>query len=394
MATDLYNGERLMDVPSIDSQIENEHRHRYKMASEYIVGKYVLDAACGSGYGTKILAEAAKTVIGIDYDADLVEYCKNNNEKKNVIFRQMSVVKLDFPDNYFDAVVSFETIEHISPEQQPIFIKEIKRVLKPEGLLFISSPDQAVWERWQNGDPNEFHIGELDRDNFEKLLKKYFCQFYLYAQDYVPASIITSSDDTNSSKLIYSQNYDFNTQPLYNIAICSDGNIPSISSSVYLQNRISAYIEKQLGFSEMYLYFDQGDGFCEADKIKAPLKCSSGDLLSVTFSLPAEAKALRFDPGEKPCCISEIHLSDDCLSVNAVNGVCQADGSFLFICPDPMFLIEGASSYPRYTEITIRLKYSFLEQGILSYIETLKKQEYQLAKKNQRMVWKRRRKWK
>ena len=86
MATDLYNGERLMDVPSIDSQIENEHRHRYKMASEYIVGKYVLDAACGSGYGTKILAEAAKTVIGIDYDADLVEYCKNNNEKKNVIF--------------------------------------------------------------------------------------------------------------------------------------------------------------------------------------------------------------------------------------------------------------------------------------------------------------------
>lgn len=392
MPDNLYNDERLIDVPKIDSQIENEHRHRYKIAADYVKGKYVLDAACGSGYGTEILAEVAQAVIGIDYSAEVIEYCRSKNEKENATFIQMSVIKLSFPDNYFDVVVSFETLEHLSLHQQPLFMKEVKRVLKQDGLFIVSSPDKVVWEYWANEGPNKFHLGEICRDDFERLLKQFFCQTYICAQDYVAASIVLGEDNVEFSKLIYSQNYDFNTPPLYNIAFCSDVNLPQFLSSIYLQNRMSAYIESKLGFSEMYLYFDQGHGFCEADKIKAPLKFLGGGLFSVTFWLPAEATALRFDPGEKACCIKGIHLSDHSLSINAVNGEFQSDGSFLFLCADPIFLIEGAQSYPKDTEISIELKYSPLEQVILPYIRDLKKQQALLVERNRRLRWKRKEK--
>ncbi|MCG7754945.1 class I SAM-dependent methyltransferase, partial [Flavihumibacter cheonanensis] len=84
-----------------------------------------------------------------------------------------------FADDAFDAVVSFETLEHL--EDHDGLLREFRRVLKPGGFLLISSPDKAVYsERLQNRNP--FHLRELHRDELEALLGRHFPACRLWGQ--------------------------------------------------------------------------------------------------------------------------------------------------------------------------------------------------------------------
>lgn len=114
----LFNRERLISYSDLDYQIENEHKHRYRTAAKFVKNKRVLDAACGSGYGSAILAESAASVVGVDHSAAVIDYCKRTYKKENLSYVQMSVSALEFPENSFDIVVSFETIEHLTHQDQ------------------------------------------------------------------------------------------------------------------------------------------------------------------------------------------------------------------------------------------------------------------------------------
>ena len=71
MADDLkFTGERF--VPGIEGEIVYEHVHRYAFARRYAAGRRVLDVACGEGYGSAMLARAAREVVGVDIDAATV----------------------------------------------------------------------------------------------------------------------------------------------------------------------------------------------------------------------------------------------------------------------------------------------------------------------------------
>ena len=154
-----------------------EHLHRYRIAQSYCRGKVVLDAACGSGYGTAILAEVASHVYGIDISEDAVKLCKKTFRKKNISFQTASIGELPWPDHFFDVIVSFETIEHVSKSIQKKFISEIRRLLKPDGTLVISSPDKQYYTIERNK-KNPYHIAEFFRKDFFKLIDSKFkyCQ--------------------------------------------------------------------------------------------------------------------------------------------------------------------------------------------------------------------------
>ena len=101
----------------------------------------------------------------------------------NVSFRQGDAANIPLKDHSIDAVVSFETIEHIDEMLQNQFLQEIDRVLKPDGLLIMSTPNKAVYsDRYHYF--NEYHIHEFYHDEFQKFLKRYFPYVHIYQQSW------------------------------------------------------------------------------------------------------------------------------------------------------------------------------------------------------------------
>jgi 2-polyprenyl-3-methyl-5-hydroxy-6-metoxy-1,4-benzoquinol methylase len=136
-----WTGERY--VSQVTGEIQLEHVHRYLVAGEYAKDKDVLDIACGEGFGSAILARTARSVVGVDIAAEAVKHAAIRYRMDNVEFRQGSCSAIPLDSNSIDLVVSFETIEH--HDEHLAMMVEIKRVLRPEGILIISSPDKKQY---------------------------------------------------------------------------------------------------------------------------------------------------------------------------------------------------------------------------------------------------------
>ncbi len=114
------------------------HFGRYKTAANYVSGKKVLDIACGSGYGSRILQLAGATsVVGVDVSLQTVEYAKKNYQENDLEFICADAEQFEWPER-FDLVTSFETIEHLyHPEK---FLERIHHLLIPDGVFLLSVP--------------------------------------------------------------------------------------------------------------------------------------------------------------------------------------------------------------------------------------------------------------
>jgi O-antigen biosynthesis protein len=178
-----YTGERVIPEEEFcgpKTNIYKEHVARYQFASKYTKSKKVLDVACGSGYGSEILSESgADYVIGCDISKESIEYAQKHYQKDNIKFVTNDIKKLNFNDEEFDCVISFETLEHI--KDQKLVISELKRVLKKDGILIISTPNL---ESRTNSEENSncFHEKELTVIEFKELLTEYFPKFDLFSQ--------------------------------------------------------------------------------------------------------------------------------------------------------------------------------------------------------------------
>jgi ubiquinone/menaquinone biosynthesis C-methylase UbiE len=168
-------GERMVPAHHKGHLVYGEHIVRYQAATELVKGKVVLDIASGSGYGTRLLAETAKKVYGVDLDDDALAYAKKNYAASNVVFKKGDGVKIPLQDNAVDVVVTFETIEHI--EDYTTFMKEVKRVLKDDGLLVLSTPNDVEFP-----ETNHFHVHEFEQKELERLVKKFFANTSSYYQ--------------------------------------------------------------------------------------------------------------------------------------------------------------------------------------------------------------------
>jgi len=151
---DGWNGERQKGTTF--AQIEPKHIERYEIASQYIDGKKVLDAACGCGYGTNLLAQnGAKEVLGVDNSLEALLYAHEWWDFPNVIFKHFNLNEPDFTElGIFDTIVSFETIEHLRPD--PInTLEKFDEILKPGGYLVFSHPENEK----APGGKYHFHTG-------------------------------------------------------------------------------------------------------------------------------------------------------------------------------------------------------------------------------------------
>jgi len=117
-----------------------QHLAPYEYAKQFAAGKTVLDAGTGDGYGARYLAKTAKEVIGIDINSQGIEAAQQAScGKNNLKFAINSVLDLDFPDEHFDVVISSQVVEHIELDKLDRYLCEIRRVLKKDGVFFIST---------------------------------------------------------------------------------------------------------------------------------------------------------------------------------------------------------------------------------------------------------------
>ena len=172
-----FTGERF--TPEVRGPIWYEHWHRYAFVAAIVRGLRVLDAACGEGYGSFMLAHAARQVTGIDISADAVAHARERYPLGNLGFVHGSVTALPLPDACIDVVVSFETIEHLSPQRE--MLAEFRRVLTPSGVLVISSPNRPVYNEAGQVE-NQYHVQELDRAELKALLDPAFPEQAWYGQ--------------------------------------------------------------------------------------------------------------------------------------------------------------------------------------------------------------------
>lgn len=238
----IFSGERY--VPGIeDSQLELEHYQRYYSIRPLVKGKYVLDAACGEGYGTSILADSANNVIGIDISKEAIQRANRSYANKpNIQFLVENVTELSLPTHSVDVVVSFETIEHISEDLQSLFLQQIARVLKEDGILVMSTPNKAVYTDLYNFH-NEYHIKEFYKEEFISYLKHCFKNVLLYDQYFEVASII-DRPGLQSKTIMYCKGSDYQHDGKYYIALASNSKIPPFDITHVYMNKYPEYEQK------------------------------------------------------------------------------------------------------------------------------------------------------
>ncbi|MFP3185895.1 MAG: glycosyltransferase [Paraburkholderia sp.] len=242
-----FTGERY--IPTEAGDIRYEHWHRYAWASQSLAGLDVLDVACGEGYGSAIIARTAKTVTGVDISSDAVAHATEQySTVGNLAFLNGSASDLPLPDASFDAVVSFETIEHLLEQEE--MLSEIHRVLRPGGFLLLSSPNKKGYSDDRNYQ-NEFHVKELYFEELDALVKRHFAKVAYFGQRLATSSIIVPEDqrDTSYSAHTLSDDVvDARTPKLdsimYFLAVCSkdSGSVPSkLQASVFFEEGSDLY---------------------------------------------------------------------------------------------------------------------------------------------------------
>ncbi len=100
----------------------------------------VLDIGCGKGEYTFILAQKAKSAVGIDPDEKLVRTARQNYKCKNISFQVGRGESLDFPSALFDMVVFCQSLHHVPLRFQSKALNEAWRALKAHGMLLIIEP--------------------------------------------------------------------------------------------------------------------------------------------------------------------------------------------------------------------------------------------------------------
>jgi len=231
-----FTGERL--TASKCGQVQIEHYHRYLFARSLVSSLDVLDVASGEGYGSALLAQVARRVIGIDYAGSTVRAAASNFPRRNLHFLQGDGRALPLADDSVDAVVSFETIEHF--DRQDDFVREARRVLRPDGVFVVSTPDRDVYS--PVGTPaNPFHVRELTRGEFVTLLGGAFRHVDLMQQRSLIGSALLANSGSSAAPLVFDRRGDTHFEACaglprapYVIAVASDRKAPPLPASLYI----------------------------------------------------------------------------------------------------------------------------------------------------------------
>ena len=162
-----FTGERL---PEGDPHFQADmarHLAAYLVARPYCAGRRVLDAGCGEGYGSALVAEVATSVLGVDRSADALARAQANHAGPRVRFACVDLTRLDAVRERFDVVLNFQVLEHLH-DPRPL-LAQFSSHLAPGGTLVLTTPNRPM-----SVSENPYHVHEYTADELRPVLAPYF----------------------------------------------------------------------------------------------------------------------------------------------------------------------------------------------------------------------------
>jgi SAM-dependent methyltransferase len=161
-------GERTVPGVPDENYWFRRHEIAYRFALPYVAGKGVLEVGCGEGYGTALLAGEAAGIVGVDYDALTTAHAATTYPQAR--FVRANLAALPMPSESVDVVATLQVIEHVWNHRE--FVGECLRVLRPGGLLFVTTPNRLTFSPGLDEPVNPFHTKEFTAGDLSELLVK------------------------------------------------------------------------------------------------------------------------------------------------------------------------------------------------------------------------------
>jgi SAM-dependent methyltransferase len=171
-------GERtLPDVPA-ENYWYRRHLAVYEWIGARVIGRRVLDLACGEGYGSEVLSRSAASVLGVDANPEAHDHARLRYERQNLYFERGMVEVHGVPGAY-DAVVFLQTIEHV---HDPVAVLgHFRSLLAPGGVAYVSTPNLlTLAPTGAEKSDNPWHLKEYRATEFDGLCRTVFDQVELW----------------------------------------------------------------------------------------------------------------------------------------------------------------------------------------------------------------------
>jgi SAM-dependent methyltransferase len=200
----------------------------YGFARRYVEGKIVADIGREEpGYGSRLLAETADSVTGLVGSPEALDLASTIHSSPNLSYQRVDLPQLPLPENHFDVVLAFGVVESL--EHPEDLMKEIKRVLKEDGVLVVSTLDR----RTEGGDRDRGGANGrrgMYVPEFRELLGGHFGHVQLYRQGAVAGGFVFPASEGATGVSVESARFSladphFGVEPPVTrsvIAVCSD----------------------------------------------------------------------------------------------------------------------------------------------------------------------------
>jgi SAM-dependent methyltransferase len=162
-----FTGERLPDDDPRFLADLARHIAAYHVARPYCVGKRVLDAGCGEGYGAALIAEVAAEVVAVDRSASAVAHARAHHPEGDLRFACVDLARLGAIRRRFDVILNFQVLEHLP--DPTILLREFAEHLAPGGQLVLTTPNRPM-----SVSENPYHVREYTADELDVLLRPFF----------------------------------------------------------------------------------------------------------------------------------------------------------------------------------------------------------------------------
>lgn len=150
----------------------------YKFAAKMIgQDKKVFDVGCGEGLGAWLLAKECGRVKGIDLDSEAIEVAKRNWKDTRIDLQCADFLKIKI--NRYDAVVSFDVVEHILPRNADVYFRKISRSLKANGIGIVGTPN-VLSKKYASPVTKLGHVNLYSGERLEKEMGKYFKHVFMF----------------------------------------------------------------------------------------------------------------------------------------------------------------------------------------------------------------------
>ena len=163
----LYTGERPCWGQGLFGYDEARALAPYAYVARLADGKRVLDAGCGEGFGTRTLAQVARSVEGIDYSERAIAYCRRTWSRPELSFRVVDLTDPAATHPAYDLVISFQVIEHIEDDVR--FLETLRGWLVPGGTVVVVTPNRST-----SFSQNPYHVREYTTAELAARLRRVF----------------------------------------------------------------------------------------------------------------------------------------------------------------------------------------------------------------------------